>query len=72
MSSEDDETTGQHDKPTMEVAPREMTPDLPPARAPRRRSTNRGPGYDDPPIVPLELFAVGVSGRVRRDPHRPA
>ncbi|MGW4463229.1 hypothetical protein [Micromonospora sp. NPDC004704] len=56
----------------MEVPPREMTPDLPPARVPRRRSTNRGPGYDDPPIAPLELFAVGVSGRVRRDPHRSA
>lgn len=56
-------------KPPTATPPREMTPDLPPASTTRRRPTNQGRGYATPPAAaPLELFAIGVSGRVRRNP----
>jgi hypothetical protein len=51
------------------TSPREMTPDLPPTPSTRKRSTNQGRGYASRPASgPLELFTVGVSGRVRRNP----
>lgn len=56
--------------PPSETAPREMTPDLPPATP--RRVANKGPGYDSPPAAAQERFAAGVSGRVQRNAADPA
>ena len=57
------------DQPAAPVSPpREMTPELPPAPGTRRRQRNRG-RYDAAcKLGPMEFFAVGVSGRVRRNP----
>ena len=58
------------DQPTAPVPPpREMTPDLPPAPSTRRRTRNDGRFGGTPTTLgPRELFAVGVSGQVRRHP----
>ncbi|RKR90662.1 hypothetical protein BDK92_5041 [Micromonospora pisi] len=72
MHVEDPDHAESSDESTSGNAPREMTTELPPMPLPRKRSTNRGRGYGTPSIAPLELFAVGVSGRRRRNPNRPA
>ncbi|MFI6759776.1 hypothetical protein ACIBF5_11645 [Micromonospora sp. NPDC050417] len=57
------------DQPTTPAAPpREMTPDLPPAPGTRRCHRNRGRFDAVSKLGPTEFFAVGVSGRVRRNP----
>ena len=69
MQLQDDEPTTTPEPTTPVTPPREMTPDLPPAPTTRKRSTNQGRGYGD---SPLQVIAVGVYGRVRRNPTRPA
>ena len=63
MPSHDD------DQPNIPVPPpREMTPDLPPAPGTRRRTRNSGRFGAASNLGPFEFFAIGVSGRVRRNP----
>jgi hypothetical protein len=52
----------------------EMDPDLPPGPATRAWETNRWRWSDRPRAVmgPLETFAAGVSGGVRRNPYNRA
>lgn len=47
--------------------PAEMAPDLPPAPGTRRRPRNVGRFGTADNALPIESFAVGVSGRVRRN-----
>ncbi|WP_329109546.1 hypothetical protein OG792_12285 [Micromonospora sp. NBC_01699] len=46
----------------------EGVPDLPPAPGTRRRMPNEGRYDRDRRNPPMEFFAIGVSGRIRRNP----
>jgi hypothetical protein len=48
----------------------EGMPDLPPAPGTRRRVPNRGRYDRDRRNLPMEFFAIGMSGRARRNPRR--
>ncbi|WP_329109123.1 hypothetical protein OG792_10525 [Micromonospora sp. NBC_01699] len=46
----------------------EGLPDLPPAPGTRRRMPNEGRYDQKRQTVPMELFSIGMSGRIRRNP----
>ncbi|WP_329101047.1 hypothetical protein OG792_19980 [Micromonospora sp. NBC_01699] len=46
----------------------EEVPDTPPAPGARRRMPNEGRYDEKRRTVPMELFSIGMSGRIRRNP----
>ncbi|WP_329101658.1 hypothetical protein OG792_21685 [Micromonospora sp. NBC_01699] len=46
----------------------EGLPDLPPAPGTRRRLPDEGRYDEKRRTVPMELFSIGMSGRIRRNP----
>ncbi len=60
------------DSEAPELIPGELSGDVPPIPAARRRPANQSRRYDPPQVTGrLETCAAGASGRVRRKPTNP-